>query len=305
MSTTAVILQNRFSNDGATILSVAVDGRMVHESWNHTVNTNDARAQMIDVFLDLWNEYSEQGLVLYVSSRTVRNLLKEQQELFDGLLIRDTITGAMFRKTWDVCSASHHKQRCEKSASLSETAQAPIPLMVVATDASKGKHNRTVGISAVNSFGAIRTRDLKLSSIFDGELAAINFALQQFGRNVERLEVLTDSRQAIQYIQGRTSLKSTSGLALKETIKRLSANGTELNFTWVRGHNGHELNEIADRAARIVRYCKRTKINPEPKLINNLRKELKEITLARSPQSWLAAESLISSQSPATQEMSS
>ena len=89
MSATAVILQNRFSNDGAIILSVVVDGHMVHESWNHTVNTNDARAQMIDAFLDLWNDYCEQGLVLYVSSRTVRNLLKEQQELFDGLLIRE------------------------------------------------------------------------------------------------------------------------------------------------------------------------------------------------------------------------
>lgn len=287
MSTTAVILQDRFSNDGATILSVAVDGRMVHESWNHTVSTNDARAQMIDAFLDLWNDYCEQGLVLYVSSRTVRNLLKEQQALFDGLLIRDTITGAMFRKTWDVCSASHHKQRCEKSASLSETAQAPIPLMVVATDASKGKHNRTVGISAVSSFGAIRTRDLKLSSIFDGELAAINFALQQFGKNVERLEVLTDSRQAIQYIQGRTSLQSTSGLVLKETIKRLTAEGVELHFTWVRGHNGHALNDCADRAARIARRCKQLGTDNKTQLLANLRVELGRENVGRTPESWL------------------
>jgi len=60
-------------------LSVAVDGHMVAESWNHTVDANAARAQMIDAFLDLWNEYREQGLVLYVSSCMVRNLLREQQ----------------------------------------------------------------------------------------------------------------------------------------------------------------------------------------------------------------------------------
>jgi len=52
---------------------------MVAESWNHTVDANAVRAQMIDAFLDLWNEYREQGLVLYVSSCTVRNLLREQQ----------------------------------------------------------------------------------------------------------------------------------------------------------------------------------------------------------------------------------
>ncbi|SLM94572.1 hypothetical protein CZ765_13275 [Corynebacterium casei] len=214
MSATAVILQNRFSNDGATILSVAVDGRMVHESWNHTVSTNDARAQMIDAFLDLWNVYCEQGLVLYVSSRTVRNLLKEQQELFDGLLIRDTITGSMFRKTWDVCSASHHKQRREKRPLPSEIEKEPTPLVVVATDASKGKNSKTVGLSAVNSCGIIKTHEMELNSIFDGELSAINFALQQFGKNVKRLEVLTDSRQAIQYIQW-------SGLLRKRRCRRL------------------------------------------------------------------------------------
>lgn len=287
MSTTAVILQNRFSNDGATILSVAVDGRMVHESWNHTVNTNDARAQMIDVFLDLWNEYSEQGLVLYVSSRTVRNLLKEQQELFDGLLIRDTITGATFRKTWDVCSASHHKQRREKRPLPSEIEKEPIPLVVVATDASKGKNSRTVGLSVVNSCGIIKTHEMELNSIFDGELSAINFALQQFGKNVERLEVLTDSRQAIQYIQGRTSLQSTSGLVLKETIKRLTAEGVELHFTWVRGHNGHALNDCADRAARIARRCKQLGTDNKTQLLANLRVELGKEIVGRTPESWL------------------
>lgn len=94
---------------------------------------------------------------------------------------------------------------------------------MVATDASKGKNSKTVGLSAVNSCGIIKTHEMELNSIFDGELAAINFALQQFGKNVERLEVLTDSRQAIQYIQGRTSLQSTAGLVLKESIKRLTA----------------------------------------------------------------------------------
>ena len=287
MSATAVILQNRFTEDGSTILSVSVDGLMVKEVWTRTVDQSAARSEMVDALLDLWNQYREQGLVLYVSSRTVRNLLKEQKELFDTLLIRDTITGEKFRKTWDVCSAAHHKQRCEKSASLSEIAKARTPLMVVATDASKGKHNRAVGVSAVSACGEIRTRDLKLSSIFDGELEAINFALQQFGRNVERLVVLTDSRQAIQYIQGRTSLKSTSGVALKETIKRLSANGTDLNFTWVRGHNGHALNECADRAARIARRCKQLGTDNKTQLIANLRAELGEEIVGRTPESWL------------------
>ncbi|MGO2775967.1 MAG: hypothetical protein ACTIBI_04110, partial [Corynebacterium casei] len=95
--------------------------------------------------------------------------------------------------------------------------------------------------------------------------------------------------------QGRTSLQSTSGLVLKETIKRLTAEGVELHFTWVRGHNGHALNDCADRAARIARRCKQLGTDNKTQLLANLRVELGKKIVGRTPESWLIPQKLIAS----------
>ena len=57
MSPTAVVLLNRYADDGATLLSVSVDDQMVKEFWSHTADENEARMAMVDEFWDLWDEH--------------------------------------------------------------------------------------------------------------------------------------------------------------------------------------------------------------------------------------------------------
>lgn len=291
MSATAVILQHRDDITGDTVLTVALNGNVVNESFGSTTDITAARAELIDAFLDLWNLHRGfEDLVLYVSDVTVRELLKEQavNGNFEGLLVRDTVTGQKLQATWEACSVPHRRQILQLNPRFDATLIEPVPLVVVATDASKALYSNSVGLSAVSGCGRIKTKADKLSTVLDAELAAINLALKYFGQRALRIEVLTDSQQAIQYIEGNRHWYSLTASNLDDTIYGLYAKGVKLNFTWVRGHNGHGLNEIADRAAKIARHCKRIKVNPEPQLINNLRSELGEIIEGRTPESWLA-----------------
>lgn len=103
------------------------------------------------------------------------------------------------------------------------------------------------------------------------ELMAVAKALLTLGQDpryygcFEELVILTDSRYVVDcmtknWYKGwiRRDWKTAAGTPVKNQklwkgiIKLTQAwekNGTKVTYEWVRGHNGHELNEMADRLA--------------------------------------------------------
>lgn len=93
-----------------------------------------------------------------------------------------------------------------------------------------------------------------------GELMAVLDLLQQTAHVEEPLHVLCDSQYAINVISkwtagwkkrgwkkadGKPVLNADLVKALDEAMR-----GRRVTFEWVRGHNGHDLNEAADQRAR-------------------------------------------------------
>ncbi len=138
---------------------------------------------------------------------------------------------------------------CPAPPALIPPARPPEPAepLVVATDASVG-NRAEAGIACVAEGGAYAqgfapTRDVTLA-----ELLAIRLALTTFAGP---LIVLTDSRGAISRIQHPSAATAKQRAAVTE-IHRLRK-GRAVTFRWVKGHNGHALNEAADRLAVAAR----------------------------------------------------
>ena len=127
--------------------------------------------------------------------------------------------------------------------------------LVVATD---GSFNPVTGVSAsavvsdtgLANAGPGRTRD----AIVGAEIQAIVLALRTFP--LHDLLVLSDSRRACSAvsaaldgtIQDRSSTISADLARCAEL-----GHGRSIELRWVQGHNGHALNEAADRVARAQR----------------------------------------------------
>jgi ribonuclease HI len=143
--------------------------------------------------------------------------------------------------------------------------------LVLACDSSRGR-GRTVNgcgyvlayangadpilgaYTAVSAHGGIRA----------GELAAIRRGLQStlghhpvLREGVGDLKVLTDSKSALEVLE-RVATGALQPFDDTDSIaecKRIigSARGVNITYEWVRGHNGHPLNELADRLAVLAR----------------------------------------------------
>lgn len=146
-------------------------------------------------------------------------------------------------------------------------AASPNPL-TVATDASVG-HLRgaavagTAWIAADGRYG-VDTVDTRIPLV--GELAAIHQAITAH-HPARALLILTDSQDAVAAlttILTTASVPIPAGVPGASRIARLLRQVTvelrrrPVRVGWVRGHDGHELNEVADRlcvqARRWVQY---------------------------------------------------
>lgn len=143
--------------------------------------------------------------------------------------------------------------------------------LVLACDSSRGR-GRTVNgcgyvlayangadpilgaYTAVSAHGGIRA----------GELAAIRRGLQAtlshhpvLREGVGTMTVITDSKAALEVLNrvATGSLQACDDTDSVLECKRIlgSARGVNITYEWVRGHNGHPLNELADRLAVLAR----------------------------------------------------
>jgi len=108
--------------------------------------------------------------------------------------------------------------------------------------------------TAVSTYGGIRA----------GELAAIRRGLQStlghhpvLKEGIGDLKVLTDSKAALEVLErvATGTLQPFDDIDSVAECKRIlgSARGVNISYEWVRGHNGHPLNELADRLAGLAR----------------------------------------------------
>lgn len=134
--------------------------------------------------------------------------------------------------------------------------------------------------TAVSAHGGIRA----------GELAAIRRGLQStlghhpvLREGVGDLKILTDSKAALEVLD-RVSTGSLQPFDDTDSIaecKRIlgSARGVNISYEWVRGHNGHPLNELADRLAVLARRNREMGVDEvtNARMIASIREEAKAI----------------------------
>ncbi len=143
------------------------------------------------------------------------------------------------------CHLPGWRYSAELLAPVLAAARAPL---VIASDASRSRFTGTMTCAWVSEEGRAASfpAPSRARCIADGEYHALVTAIRQ---NVSahpgrRLVVLSDSRPALRRLR-------TGGTG-DAAADRLLCDGV-ISARWVRGHNGHLLNEIADRLARGLR----------------------------------------------------
>jgi ribonuclease HI len=169
--------------------------------------------------------------------------------------------------------------------------------LVLGCDSSRGRGKSVSGCGYVLAYangadpilGAYTTVSAH-GGIRAGELAAIRRGLQStlghhpvLREGVGDLKILTDSKAALEVLD-RVSTGSLQPFDDTDSIaecKRIlgSARGVNISYEWVRGHNGHPLNELADRLAVLARRNREMGVDEvtNARMIASIREEAKTI----------------------------
>lgn len=273
-------IQHRFfpKRDGAParqLITYAVDG-VAEVRWHAVEEGEDreciGRENVIETFLQLWHAHQETGLIIYVVDSVVRRLLKEEAALFPGLHVREVVTGQRLGETARRCAERFHTECATEEWKA-------VPPLVIATDASRGFSGKLTGLGAANSSGEIASTTIQTPSIAAGEFAAVDLALQTWWCQAPTIHILTDSQVVWRRLNGsdlvgRTSRSNEEKLCIRR-VDAVRARGVDLRVHWVRGHNGHVLNDCADRLAMAARRSVQFQLGAEgDKVPQRLRAEL-------------------------------
>lgn len=124
--------------------------------------------------------------------------------------------------------------------------------LMVATDASVGTGRSSAGLACVDEHGRQFTWRLRSRNVLYCELRAIKLAVEHFSGP---LQILTDSRASVGLITNPAHRARPRVQAVVEQIRHLIAD-RDVSIEWVRGHDGHPLNEAADRLAMAARRAR-------------------------------------------------
>ncbi|MFD4294396.1 ribonuclease H family protein [Rhodococcus sp. NPDC058532] len=212
------------------------------------------RATTLDAFehVHQWAATVPTPVPVYVGDTEVRGELRRVAGAFPTLDLTPTPRGRMPALLLAAADAM--------SAHVAALAAAvPLPELVIATDASKNSRRRGVGVACVRADGVRRQKMVPdVGSVLAGELVAIELAVSSF-RN-HPLLILTDSRAALTCLGSGHPNRGTIATTV-DRIHHLS-HGRRVRFSWVRGHDGHPLNEAAHRLAVAARRGHEADIAP-------------------------------------------
>ena len=173
--------------------------------------------------------------------------------------------------------------------------------LVLACDSSRGRGKSVNGCGYVLAYAngadpilGAYTSVSTHGGIRAGELAAIRRGLQStlghhpvLREGVGDLKVLTDSKAALEVLE-RVSTGTLQPFDDTDSVaecKRIlgSARGVNISYEWVRGHNGHPLNELADRLAVLARRNREMGVDDltNARMIASVRADAKGISLGQ------------------------
>lgn len=256
-------LVQRVRTRTAVLTYRGIDGRTTTVSFARD-RTERSEVAVLDAFEHFYTR-AEQSIIrptLYIDHSGVRGEIRQCAASFPEVVLTEIPLGCL-------TELFHTAGRALPEAPKSSPRPRPprigkgAPTMHVATDASKRRGRAGVGISAVDAAGAVCVEYLPdIESVNLGECLAIELAVR---RHTGRLEILTDSLQVATYLQSddaaipRWLLSSHVG---RVQALRLKLRRTGSTVNWVRGHDGHQLNEAANRAAIAVRRNNEFNVSP-------------------------------------------
>lgn len=209
---------------------------------------------------------SSEPLLLHVTDGTLRREIAAVVDAFPTVTIAGVARGTILQLTLialDVLDADD-RDRTAVDEERERARIAALPELTVATDASKSRR-RGVGVACVSADGVRHQRMVpNVTTVLEGELLAIELAIDRFAGR--RLHILTDSQLALQHLgvlDTQWPLRATGGA--KSAVSRISEamRGREIRLSWVRGHDGHLLNETAHRLAMAMRRAHEAHIPTE------------------------------------------
>lgn len=170
--------------------------------------------------------------------------------------------------------------------------------LTLACDASRGRGRNLNGCGWVLAYPdgsgpaiGMYTTSADHGGIRAGELAAIRRGLQctvnlhpMLRDGTGDITVLSDSKAALSLIERYLSgsdASSEDSVAQKECGKIAGlTRGVNVKFQWVRGHDGHPLNEMADRLAVMARRTEEAGLDEltRARLLANAREDARGIT---------------------------
>lgn len=233
-------------------------------------------AASLDAFEYLVEIAAEMGesLTLYISDNRLRRKLMSVLGSFPTVTVVDVARGSLLQLSNIASDSLDADTRAREIPPPPDRRRPKIKRLnrkelTIATDASKGRR-KGVGIACISESGkwyqAIGTT---ATSVLEGELLAIELAIDNFRGHP--LHILTDSQDALQRLG---ALQVAAPGALRTTprqmkvIERILAVKEErkIRFSWVRGHQGHMLNETANRLAIAARRAYESNIPRETQL---------------------------------------
>ena len=229
--------------------------------------------------------HEDGGLEIYGLPAELRAVAQLDPE-FRGIEFPSTATGRL-SSTWEACRASFAlmQETLYRKPEQQKAPEEPAHL-TIATDASKQKCSNVVGIAAVSTSGRITTSQVTTSKVLEGEFAAIELALSTVRGNVASVEVLTDSQKAARnlnvVLRGAQTQRPGCGPEEVKCLRRLNRvrrSGVQVSVRWVRGHSGHELNELAHRSAVTARRNAQWGLEDSPQMAH-LHEELRQVVAA-------------------------
>ncbi|EME19570.1 ribonuclease HI [Rhodococcus triatomae] len=249
----AVILSRQTTRLGLSFAGVAVtDGNSLHTQVlvRAGADSDSRQAVVLDAFETVYRQAmtASEPVTLHVNDAEVRARLRVAGDSFPAVHIVDTARGRVpaLLQVAGTAISTHLAELTPRRG----RAATPQTEATVATDASKCTGRPGVGVACVRSDGAHRQKVLPdVRSVLHGELLAIELAVASFANRP--LHVLSDSKGALACLGGDHPNLGDVATTV-ERIRQL-ARGRAVRYSWVRGHDGHPLNETAHRLAVAAR----------------------------------------------------
>ncbi|SUE15761.1 ribonuclease H [Rhodococcus gordoniae] len=216
----------------------------------------------LDAFDALYAKAQASPARVHISDGMLRRTLKNVAESFPAVQFVDTAFGpfGVLLTRASATIGAHVAALLAADEARREAELEARPPLVVATDASKARNRRGTGLGCVSNAGVHHMRmACDARSILEGELLAIDMAVARFLH--PKLHILTDSRLALACIEGTYEGRPEIADVVERIRNRIK--GRTVEFSWVRGHSGHPLNEVADRLAVAARRCHDANVSPE------------------------------------------